>query len=78
MARAEETGKYSIYRMGQRVMVLRMMGQRQMKPSWENGLVWLHGGSRRQIGQGSVQAPPLPDENRAEGGEGQSGLRRVE
>ena len=46
-------------------------------PRWANDPVWLHNGSRRESGQGRVQAPP-PKGNQAEGGEGRSGLRRME
>ena len=46
-------------------------GWRQVTPRWANDPVWLHGGSRREIGQGLVRAPPP---RRRSGG----GQRRVE
>ena len=62
--------------MRQKVMGLRMLGQRQVTPRWGNDPVWLYDRIRRDSGQGQVRAYPL-DINQAEGGEGRSGLIRV-
>ena len=64
--------------MGQGAMGLGMLGRRQMMPRCDNDTVWLHAGSRRESGQGRVRAPPPPEGNQAESGEGRSGLRRME
>ena len=62
--------------MGQVSMGIVMLGQRQVTPRWANDPVWMHEGSRQESDQGRVRAPP-PEGNRAEGGEGRSGLRRM-
>ena len=67
MAGEEETGKQRSQNMGQVEMGLGLLGWIQVTPMWENDLVWLHNGSRRESGQGRVRAPP-PDGNQAEGG----------
>ena len=54
-----------------------MLVQRQVTTRWENDNLWLQKGGIRDSGLGRVRVPP-PDRNQAEGGEGQSGLRRVE
>ena len=77
MAGAEETGTQKSQKMGHGVMSLMMLGRIQVTPIWENGPVWMSNESRRKSGQGQVRPPPL-DGNQAEGGEGRSGLRRVE
>ena len=66
--------------MGKGAMGLRIMGQRQVTPRWENDPVWLHDGSRQEIGRGRVQEPPQTKIRRRseKGGEGRSGLRRIE
>ena len=56
--------------MGQGAMCLGMLGRIQVTPRWANGPVWLHNGSRREIGEGRVRSPPPPDRNQAEGREG--------
>ena len=73
----EETWTQRSQKMGQGDMGIGILGRIQLTPRWENDPVWLHGGSRRDSGQGQVRAPP-PDGNQAEGREGRSGLRRVE
>ena len=79
MARAEEeTGTQMGQMMGQGEMGLGIMGWRQVTHRWANDPVWLHDGSRRESGQGRVQAPPPPEGNQVEGREGRSGLRRME
>ena len=67
-----------IHRMGQGKMGLGILGQRKVTPRWVNDPVWLHGGSKLESGQGRVWAPPSPDGNQAEGGEGRSGFRILE
>ena len=54
----EETGTHRGHKIGQGAMVIGVLGRRQVMTRWENDPVWLHGGSRREIGQGQVQAPP--------------------
>ena len=63
--------------MSQGAMGLRILGRRQVTHRKENDHVWLYDESRRKSGQGRVWVPPS-DVNQAEGGEGWSGLRRVE
>ena len=70
----EETGTQRIQKMGQGAMGLGMMRRGKVTPRWENDTVWLHGGSRRESGQGRVRAPPPPQGGyQAEGGEGGHG-----
>ena len=59
VARVEEEKRMQrIQRMGQGAMGLGMMRRRQVTTRWANDPVWLNNGSRRQIGQGRVRAPP--------------------
>ena len=67
-----ETGVQRSHKMNQVSMRIGMLGQRQVTPRWENDPVGLHAGSRRESGQGRVQAPPPP--RRKSGG----GWRRAE
>ena len=76
--RAEKgTGTKFSQKMGLGTMGLGMLGRRQVTPRWENDPMWVHDGGIRDIGQGRVRAPSQ-EENRAEGREGRSGLRRME
>ena len=76
----EETGINSIQKMGQGYMGLGMLVQRQVMPRWVNDNFCLNDVSRRDSVQGRVRSAPSPPpyRNQVEGGEGQSGSRRME
>ena len=78
MAGAEDIGMWISQKMVQGAMSLGILGQIQLTPRWANDSVWLHNGSIQESCQGHVRAPPPPDRNQAEGGEGRSGKRRIE
>ena len=59
-AGVEVTGTQRSKGMGQVTIGLGMLVRRKVTPMWDNNHVWLHGGSRRNSGQGRLQAPPLP------------------
>ena len=61
---AEETGIQRSQKRGQGDMGLGILGRRQVKPRWENFLLWLHDGRRQESDVGWVRAPP-PDINHA-------------
>ena len=57
----EETGKQSSQTLGQGVMGLGMPVRIHVTPMWENDPVWLHGGVKRESGQGRLREPPYTD-----------------